>query len=110
MELNKVQRVVILLSMLICLSPDSITKADAPPPAMIKMPHGTPPAVSGEEYTGEFMICVLKPGVVSNFNLEGEGWTILFLEDLVNDKDSNNRFGRSYGAADSGFGDRVGAV
>lgn len=52
-------------------------RADVSPPVSIKLPPETKPAADGQEYEGALLIHVGRAGVLSDFTLRGDGWTIL---------------------------------
>lgn len=58
----------------------TLAQADVSPPVRITMPRDTLPAISGNEYSGRFVVEVGEGGVLSNFSITGEGWTVLAAE------------------------------
>ncbi|UCE61086.1 MAG: hypothetical protein JSU63_04915 [Phycisphaerales bacterium] len=77
MKLNRKNRPSVLLLGAMLLIVGATARADVGPPAVVKMPHDTPQATSGEVYAGVFEIHVFEASVLADFKLEGEGWTIL---------------------------------
>ncbi|MCZ6697682.1 MAG: hypothetical protein O7D94_01975, partial [Planctomycetota bacterium] len=59
------------------LTTGSVSRADVGPPVEIKMPVDTPQAVAGQVYAGVFRVQVFKGGAVTDFEIAGEGWTVL---------------------------------
>lgn len=66
---------IILAISLLCSS--GVARGDVSPPVSIRLPSDRAQAVSGQEYSGEFLVTVHKPGTLSDFRLVGDGWTIV---------------------------------
>ncbi len=58
----------------------SVARADLAPPVEIRMPADTPPATTGQEYSGVFEVHVFHTGMLADFELTGDGWTVLSVE------------------------------
>lgn len=54
-----------------------VARADVGPPVTIRLAPETVQAESGRDYFATFEIQVYKPGSISGFKLEGEGWTVI---------------------------------
>ena len=59
------------------LAYSSAARADVGPPIKISMPPDSLSAKSGVEYRGAFTVDVGEAGTLSDFEIHGEGWTIL---------------------------------
>jgi len=69
-----------MAGMLGLLALGATAQADVGAPVEIRMPLDTHQAVSGEVFVGEFEVHVYRPGVLSDFKLRGEGWTVLSVD------------------------------
>ena len=69
-----------ILAVLIFAAGVETALADVGPPVRIKMSPDTRAATSGAEYTGVFHIHVDRGGTLSDFQLVGQGWSIISLE------------------------------
>ncbi len=58
----------------------STARATVGPPVKLRMPADTPMAVAGQTYKGAWEVHAEKAGVISDFTLEGEGWTVQTLD------------------------------
>lgn len=54
--------------------------ADIGPPVKIVMPADVAPATANVEYRGVFEVHVGRPGTLTSFTLQGQGWTVLSLD------------------------------
>ncbi len=60
----------------VVIGPVGTSLADIGPPVAVKLPANTAVAIAGEEYEGAFEIRVYKPGDLTDFRIEGEGWRV----------------------------------
>ncbi|UCC30706.1 MAG: hypothetical protein JSU86_00210 [Phycisphaerales bacterium] len=77
MELNRQNGASGLLLGAVLLVVGTSARADEGPPIKINMPADTLAAESGVEYHGVFIVDVREAGTLSEFEIHGEGWTIL---------------------------------
>ncbi|MHC5109405.1 MAG: hypothetical protein ACYTHJ_05960 [Planctomycetota bacterium] len=80
MTLDQKERTFVMLFCAVLLFVVNPASADVAPPVVIKMPRDTLEARSGEVFVGTFEIHVAKPGVLTDFRLDGEGWRVLSFE------------------------------
>src|SRR3990172_2541427 len=69
-----------LLVGLLAVAACAQARADVGPPVKIRMPGGTGPAASAQEYAGVIEILIGGPGQIDALTLEGQGWKILALD------------------------------
>ncbi len=62
----------------------SPVQATVGPPVKISMPPDSKPAVAGQPYAGVFEVRLGRAGVLSDFQLEGQGWTVRSFEPPAN--------------------------
>jgi len=77
MRLIRQNRAIGLLLGAVLLVVGTSARADVGPPMKISMPPDSLPAKNGVEYRGAFTVDVREAGTLSDFEIHGEGWTIL---------------------------------